>query len=117
MLYVNLDDGSVLTLDLQAVSEERRWRGLVSDPSFHETVRGISLALNGHRTDLPLPKRFREIKFDAEVLRDKEGAAVAERISAHADGVVLSLTMYLNGRGGRFRVDLDKKGRARFVPH
>jgi hypothetical protein len=116
VLYVNLRDGSALTLDLWTEDGENEWTSRADDPAFHTSVRGVSLALDGHRADLPLPRRFRSVRFSAEVIRDGDGRAVAERVSANADGVLLSLTMYLNGRSGRFRVDLDKRGRARFCP-
>ena len=116
MLYVNLRDGSALTLALGTDEGSSEWAERSARPEFHQSVRGISLALNGSRTDLPLPRRCRDVTFEAELIRDNDGEPVAERVSAIADGVVLSLTMYLNGRGGRFRVDLDKRGRPRFLP-
>jgi hypothetical protein len=116
VLCVNLNSGSVINLDLLTKKGDLRWKDLASDPSFHSSIRGISLILNGHRADLPIPKRFNKITFSAELIKSKENQAVAERITACADGVVLSLTMYLNGRSGRFRIDLDKKGRPRFRP-
>lgn len=113
---MNLDDGSVLSIDLRTVDGLRLWRERSLDPGFSMTVRGVSLALGDHRADLPLPRRFRELSFSAEVIRDRDDREVAERVSVHADGVVLSLTLHLNGRSGRFRVDLDKRGRPRFRP-
>lgn len=77
---------------------------------------GVALGDAGSRVDLPLPRRFREVRFSAEVLLDRSNSPVAEKVSALADGVLVSLTMYLNGRNGRFRVDLDKRGRARWIP-
>ena len=116
MLFINLSDGSALTLDLGTEDGREEWSARAADPSFHRSVRGLSLAQNGSRADLPLPRRFRTIRFDAELVLDRDGDPVAERVSAEADGVFLALTMYLNGRSRRFRVDLDKRGRCRFSP-
>ena len=113
MLYASLSDGRVLTLDLQTPDGLRAWEELTSGS---DVLRGVALGTAAGRADLPLPRRFREVAFSAEVLRDREGAPVAERVSALADGVLLSLTMHLNGRAGRFRIDLDKRGRARWLP-
>ena len=116
MLLINFSDGSAVTIDLKTDEGNSGWFEKSNDPEFHKSVRGISLSLNGHRTDLPLPKRFKNIIFNAELIRNKEGKPVAERVSAIADDIVLSLTMYLNGRSGRFRVDLDKRGKIRYRP-
>lgn len=112
MLYASLRDGSVRSYDLRA------------DPPAHAEdlrvlrteITALSLATDGHRADLPLPRRFRSVAFSAEVVRDRDGEVVAERVAAFCDGVHLSLTMHLNGRTGRFRVDLDRKGVRRYIP-
>ena len=113
MLYVSLRNGTTTSFDLGDPDGFRAWEILASDPSG---LTGLALSADGYRADLPLPRRFRELRFSAEVLRGADGVATAERILAVADGVVLSLTMRLNGRVGRFRVDLDKRGKARWVP-
>lgn len=113
MLYASLRDGKVLTFDLSTPEGSGAWENLASDPS---ALTGVALGADGHRADLPLPRRFRDVRFSAEVLRDRGGAPTAERVSVTADGVVLSLTMRLNGRAGRFRLDLDKRGRPRWTP-
>lgn len=115
MLYASLNDGRVLTFDLLTPEGLRAWETLASGPAGG-ALTGVALGQDGARTDLPLPRRFREVRFSAEVLRDRAGDPAAERVSALADGVLLALTMHLNGRSGRFRVDLDKRGRARWTP-
>jgi len=115
LLYASLHDGRVLTFDLLTPGGLRDWETLASGPTGG-ALTGVALGQDGSRTDLPLPRRFRDVRFSAEVLRDRAGEPAAERVSALADGVLLSLTMYLNGRSGRFRVDLDKRGRARWTP-
>lgn len=116
MLYVARSDGRVLRFDLHAADDVRAWLTLASAADFHANVRSLALAYEGHRADLPMPRRFREVRYEAELVRDVGGRPVAECVSAVLDGVVISLTMYLNGRSGRFRVDLDKRGQRRFRP-
>ena len=103
----------MLPFDLLTPEGRDGWETLVDGP---EAITGVALGTASGRVDLPLPRRFREVRFSAEVLRGRGGAPAAERVSAEADGVLLSLTMHLNGRSGRFRVDLDKRGRARWMP-
>lgn len=116
MLHVNLGDGSVVTFDLAAERGRREWREASARDDFRRSIRGISLSFGEHRSDLPLPRRFREVSFEAEFVKSSDGTPVAERVTVLADGVLLTFTMYLNGRVGRFRVDLDRRGRARYRP-
>lgn len=116
MLLLTLRDGTSLSLDLGEPGDRAAWAARSSDPTFPATVTSISLVVGGQRADLPVPRRFRALAFEAGVERDPEGRPVAERVAALADDVVLSLTAYVNGRSGRFRVDLDRRGRARFRP-
>lgn len=112
MLYVAVRDGRTLRIDLGDEDDLSLWREVSSDP---DSIRGVSLATSSARSDLPLPRRFSEVRYEVEVIRSDEGV-VAERVSAVCDGVVCTLTMYTNGKSGRFRVDLDKRGRRRFRP-
>jgi hypothetical protein len=114
-LYASLIDGRVMPFDILTPDGLRGWETLASGPDGG-ALTGVALGTGGARADLPLPRRFRGVRFSAEVLRDRAGEPAAERVSALSDGVLLSLTMFLNGRSGRFRVDLDKRGRARWTP-
>lgn len=114
MLYVSLRDGTVRKYDLRIPDEFEAWSSDSTNPMFVELIRGIALGSEGSRADLPAPKRFRRVIYRAEVLGSEE--TTAERISAICDDVVVSLTMYLNGRAGRFRCDVDRRGTARFIP-
>lgn len=116
MLHVNLGDGSVVTFDLSSERGRSEWMKASARNDFRRSIRGISLSSGEHRSDVPFPRRFREALFEAEFVRSSDGIPVAERASVLADGVVLTLTMYLNGRVGRFRVDLDRRGRPRYRP-
>lgn len=116
MLYVSLRDGSVRRYDLLTPDGRDAWFDDSSDRGYVPSVRGLALGSNGSRVDLPAPRRFRRLIYRAEVVEDREGVPLAERVSAVCDDVVVSLTMHLNGRTGRFRLDVDRRGTARFVP-
>jgi len=116
VLYVSRQDGSVLPVDLRTEDGAQTWRSIAAAPDFPHTVRGLALAEGPHRADLPLPRRFRVEAFDAEVVRNGAGEPVAERVRAWLDDVLVTLSMHLNGRAGRFRVDLDRRGKLRYRP-
>lgn len=113
MLFVATSDGRTLKIDLEDEDDLSLWREVSSDPDL---IRGVSLGVNGSRADLPLPRRFAEVRYEAELVVADDGRAVAERATVVCDGAVCTLTMFLNGHSGRFRVDLDKRGRRRFRP-
>jgi hypothetical protein len=115
VLYVSLRDGTVRRYDLLAHGIEDWYRD-VSEPAFGSLVRGVALGSDGSRADLPAPRRFRRrIVHRVEVVRGDDDVPIAERISAICDDVVVTLTMHLGGRVGRFRIDVDRRGTARFV--
>lgn len=114
MLLISRRDGSVDQFELETEDGLREFRSLSSDPSWHPNVTGASLVGPGHRADLPLPKKLGPVTYDAENLKNKDGKLVAERVSASAGDVYVTLTMYLNGSSGRFRVDLSKPGKRRW---
>lgn len=116
MLYVSRRDGSVRTYDLRTVEGRREWAADARDPTWQRGVSGVALGQEGARADLPVPRRFKVVTYSAELVLDRGGEPTAERISAICDGVVLSVTMYLNGRSGRFRVDADRRGTRRYIP-
>lgn len=117
MLFVAKGDGRVLRFDLTNPEDFRGWIVQSAEASFHASISSVSLSENGNRADLPMPRRFAEVRYEAEVVHGAEGEVIAERISAYTELVVVSLTMYRNGGSGRFRVDMDKRGRRRFQPH
>jgi hypothetical protein len=116
VLYVSRRDGSVRTYDLRTVEGRRDWAADARDPSWQRGVSGVALAANGSRADLPVPRRFRNVTYSAELVYDRAGEPTAEKVSAVCDDVVLSVTMWLNGRSSRFRFDADRRGTRRFIP-
>ncbi len=115
MLYVSRRDGTTRSYNLESNDGRREF---ISDARAisPEEVRSVALASNGVRADLPVPRRFRVVSYEAGVELDRDGDPVAEIVSAICDGVVVSLRMYLNGRLGRFRFDVDRRGTPRYRP-
>jgi len=111
---VNRRDGRVERFNLTDEDGLRKFRSLSSDPAWHSDVTGVSLVGQGHRADLPLPKKFGIVTYDAEPIKDRDGNPVGERVAAAAGDAYVTLTMYLNGGSGRFRVDLSRPGRRRW---
>ena len=110
MLYVSLRDGTVRQYDLRTPGGIGAWSEDSSAPGFGPSVRGVALGCEGPRVALPAPRRFRRpIVYLVELVRTRGGEPLAERISAVCDEVVVSLTMHLNARAGRFRLDLDRR--------
>ena len=110
MLLVALKTGSVLRLELTKPEDARRWRTVgVAE------ISSVSLSDKGSRCDLPLPRWFRYVRFEADVV-EKDGKIQRETVSAYFEKGVLRLTMYPNGSAARFRVDLDGRGARRFDP-
>ncbi len=116
MLHVNLGDGTAVTFDLALERGRSEWREASARKDFQRSIRGVSLSSGTHRSDLPLPRRFREVAFEAEFVESSDRIPMVERVSVIADDIVLTLTLFLNGRIGRFRVDLDRRGKPRYRP-
>jgi hypothetical protein len=116
VLYVSLRDGTVRRYDLRAPEGRNSWAVDSTARGYVASVRGVALGSDGSRVDLPAPRRFRRVLYRAELVRDRGGEPLAERVSAVCDDVVVSLTMHLNGRSRRFRFDVDRRGTARFLP-
>lgn len=116
MIHVNLGDGTVVTFDLASERGRSEWREASARDDFQRSIRGVSLSYGKYRSDLPLPRRFREVAFEADFVENSNGTPIAEYISVIADGIVLTLTLFLDGRAGRFRVDLDRRGKPRYRP-
>jgi hypothetical protein len=116
VLYVSRRDGSVRSYDLRTEGGRRDWSSESADPRWADEVSGVALGSDGSRADLPRPRRFPSVAFAAELLLDRDDEPVAERVAAICGDVVVTLTMHLNGRSGRFRLDVDRRGTPRFRP-
>lgn len=115
MLYVSRRDGTSVAYDLRRGDDRRRF-AVDARATGLPAIRAVSLAANGARADLPVPRRLTVVGYAARLDLDRAGEPVAEVVSAVCDGVVASLTMYLNGASGRFRLDVDRRGTPRFRP-
>lgn len=116
MLYVSLVNGSTEKFDLLDENDNKRWKTCIKNYNFHRSIRSIALSTCQHRCDVPLPKRFKSVRYNAEILRDRQNVVCCEKIIAYVDDVVITLNMFLKGREGRFRLDIDRIGKLRYFP-
>jgi hypothetical protein len=116
MLCLNLADGRTLHFDLSEQQQSDRWQSLQADPHFQRKVTGIGILHGGYTHVLPMPRRFRAINYQAELVCKEDGIAVAERITCQADDVEFSMLVYLNGSSPLARLNLVKTGKLRFPP-
>jgi len=117
MLLATLRDGQTLLWDLSNPPELRAWEASSRDPAFLSSVTSLALRSDAGRVDLPLPRRFRgEVRYRAEVLHDRSGTLAGERLRVEVGGVALSILLRAGERAGRVRVDLDRRGRPRWIP-
>jgi len=112
MLIVGLRDGTCQKYDLCA-DGAARFREHSADPSWHSKIASLSLGSEGSRIDLPVPRNFGPVTYDAEAAFS-DGSAVAERVSASAGDSYITLTRYVGRGASRFRVDVAKIGKRRW---
>ena len=105
MVLANLATGRTESFDLTKPESQRALDDLIRDGS----VRGLAIHHDGCQSALPMPRRFREFYFGAELVGGN-----AERIFCQADNVRVSLTRSLTS--SLVRCDLARVGRNRFNP-
>lgn len=114
MIVLNRRDGKTERFDLADEAETKRLNVLGADPQAASAITGFALKIEGRSTTLPTPKRFRRVSFFAEVVRDRDGSVVGERLSVQADEIEVSATMWILTDSAR--VEIWKKGRRVFSP-
>jgi hypothetical protein len=117
MLRINTDSGQTLSLDLAEDADARKWEAFRRDHRFQGTIRAISVYAEGRLFALPMPRRFRRISWEAELLVDPRNGATAERVVCQADAVRLILTVRRRRNAPvSARVDLERIGELRHSP-
>lgn len=120
MIKVNMSDGKTLSFDLRKKEELDSWKQMCSSPDFQKTIRGVGIVYNTQWYAIPVPKKFKQIHYDAEVVlnrkeKDPEKQLVGERLICQVDDVQLSLLVYYGNRPKMARLDAIKIGKQRFA--
>jgi len=105
VVLANLANGHTRAFDLQEPESHEALDELIREGS----VRGMAILFNGSQTVLPVPRRFREHYFGAELVGGN-----AERIFCQADNVRVTLTRSITSV--LVRCDLIRVGRNRYNP-
>lgn len=122
MIKVNLKDGKTLSYDLQDEKAVKEWEELSSHQDFQQRITGIGIIYNAQWYTLPLPKKFRQVFFQFELVENNKKDApedrkyVGERVKCYADDTLISLLVYYGSRPKMSRVDVIKLGKRRFNP-
>ena len=97
MIKVNLDDGKVLSFDLNDASDHQQWLEWSSLQDFQSRITGIGILHDKKFHTFQYPKNFKKVSVYAEsVFNAKDGTKrkLGERIIVHADEVKLELLVY-----------------------
>lgn len=117
MLKVQMANGETLTFDLTDSEQEKRWREIEKDTKCQANIRAVGIQFQGMWHVLPLPKRFRQIRYFAWLSWRKTGSNTKKlasmRLRCQADEVSIMMVLYLpNGSSPRMvRTTIKKTGR------
>lgn len=112
MLIVSMKSGLCESYDL-GNGDLETFAQRSTEKTWHEQVTSVSLCFNGTRVDLPIPRGFGAVTYDADVVVNGE-TVVAERVSASAGDSYITLTSYVGPGTGRFRLDVARVGKRRW---
>ena len=93
MIKVNLNDGKVLSFDLNKESDFSTWNQLSETLDFQKKITGIGILHEKKFHTLQYPRNFKKIRIYAEVILGGE-KTVGERVTIHADHIKLELLVY-----------------------
>lgn len=120
MLKVNFKDGTTLEFDLDVAEDVRQWDEWSNASDFQGRITGIGILHNKRFLTLPCPKKFRKVRFYADlVYSEKKGESrlMGERIVCHADDIKLQLLVYTYKNPPPpvlCRMDMEKIGKQMF---
>lgn len=119
MIKVNLKNGSTLSYDLTEPDQKAKWLSDSENVDYQEQITAIGIIFNSQWFALPIPKRFRQINFEANLVESKKKTGpkfTGERIKCYADDVLISVQVYWGHKPKMSRVDVVRIGRRRFNP-
>jgi len=120
MIKVNFKDGTTLEFDLTKEDDQRQWAEWSSTLDFQNRITGAGILHNKRFLTVPLPKKFRRVKFYADLVHSQkrgEKRLLGERLICHADDVKLSLMVYTYNNPPPpvlSRIDLERTGKQMF---
>ncbi len=121
MIKVNLRDGTTLAFDLQKQDDFQQWLEWSSVKDFQSRITGIGILHNKKFITLPFPKRFKKIKFYADLVysekRDGDKRLLGERLVCHADEIKFSVLVYTYNNPPPpmlCRLDMERIGKQMF---
>lgn len=120
MIKVNMSDGKTLSFDLRNKEELDKWKQLCSTSEFQKTIRGVGIVYNTQWYAIPVPKKFKQINYDADIVlnqreKDLEKQVVGERLICQVDDVQITLLVYYGNRPKMSRLDIVKIGKQKFI--
>lgn len=120
MVKVNLKDGTTLAFDLLKADDQQQWLEWSSVPDFQKRITGVGILHNKKFITLPLPKRFKKIRFYAELVykeRAGEKSLLGEKLTCHADEVKMTMMVYTHSNTPPpvlCRLDIERIGKQMF---
>lgn len=97
MIKVNLNDGKILSFDLNKSSDWQQWLEWSSSQDFQNRITGIGILHDRRFHTLQYPKNFKKVNVYAESVfnkRNGEKRKLGERVIVHADQIKLELLVY-----------------------
>lgn len=116
MVKANLASGRTVSYDLRTEPGRKSWAHDQMDSEFQSQVRALAVHHERLMHTLPLPPRFARVAWTAEAIQEDDGEVVGERISCHADEVIVSFTCYYRATSRITRTDLRRLGKPRYLP-
>ena len=120
MIKVNFKDGTTLAFDLQKEDDRQQWLEWSSVRDFQTRITGVGILHDKRFITLPFPKRFKKIRFYAElVFSEKKGEKrlLGERLVCHADETKVSMLVYTYNNPPPpvlCRIDVERIGKQMF---
>ena len=97
MIKVNFKDGNTLEFNLHKEDDFNQWLEWSQVADFQNKITGVGILFDKRLIMLPLPTRFKRIRFSAELVyktRKGKNRLVGEKLTCHADDTLLELLTF-----------------------